>query len=244
MGRQGPPGRQDPLGTRASYRVTSWWATGDPGSTWQLSNCSPGQAAKGALTWLPLPGEGRGDSGWGFVSLGTAGVLPGVCAWGTVAAPGHAVPCCAVLCRAIALLLGVATQALLSCGKASQQNSRLTPFFPQLPLKVESAQLSPAGDRDAALGLGPPCPAQDGGLSTNHPGRGRAGPGQAEPSRAGLRQRRGRVRRHWAEAVAAAPAMRLPGLSSPTVAPGKHFEGGSTRGCRTERGPGRAGTGW
>lgn len=132
------------------------------------------------------------------------------------------------------------TQALLSCGKACHQNSHLTHFSPQLPLKVESARLCPAGDHDTPLGLGPPCQAQDGGLSTNHP-RGC----QAEPSRAkpGCTSG-GDVQWHWMEAVAAAPAMRLPGLSGLTMAPVEHLEWGSAWGCRRERGPGCVGMGW
>lgn len=149
-------------------------------------------------------------------------------------------PCHAVPCRAIVLLLGVMTQALLSCGKACQQNSHLTHFSPQLPLKVESARLCPAGDHDTPLGPGPPCQAQDGGLSTNHPRGCQAEPSRAKPGCASG----GDVQQHWVEAVAAAPAMQLPGLSSLTVAPVEHLERGSAWGCHRERGPGYVGMGW
>lgn len=86
---------------------TSWWVTGDPGSMWQLLNVSGGQTVNGALTGLILP---RGAA----VTLGgdlycsvqkppaLAGQLLGACAYGTVAAPGCAVPRCVVLCHCAA----------------------------------------------------------------------------------------------------------------------------------------------
>lgn len=103
QGKRSTPGRQDPMGTRASCRVTSWLGNWGPWQHVAALDLLSWAGGKWGINWCPLSWQEAamtlgGDSSCSAQeSPALAGVLPGVCAWGTVASPGRVVPSCCCL---------------------------------------------------------------------------------------------------------------------------------------------------